>query len=282
MKKLLTLFAAILITAATYGQRNQTVYEVRNDSTNFGRPLPIGQPILDNSTQKLYQLTAPALATTQIRTATLVQVNWNMDSLTVENLNIDTLTVNQLNTTTVNLGAQQTLQSALGQVGTGTNIATEINPLDTIHAHVVRFKTFPHADLYFSDSTRLITLTQNVYSNITNANSNLFVIEENVWMAAAGDSIVITSNGDYMMHFGFGGSPATANDVISFQVFKNNIAVPTKVKSRGATLNVSWGVYLNALVAGDRIRVRVTNESASRNVTLNEGFIYIYKTHETW
>jgi len=272
MKKLITLFAAILIVTATYGQRNQTVYEVRNDSTNFGTALPTGRLILDNSTQKLYQLTAPALATNQIRTATLVQVNWSMDSLNVELLNADS----------IYLGAQQTLQSALGQVGTGTNIATAINPVDTIHAHVVRFKTFPHADLYFSDSTRLITLSQNVYSNITNANSNLFVIEENVWMAAAGDSIVITSNGDYMMHFGFGGSPAQQNDVISFQVFKNNVAIPTKVKSRGAVLNVTWGVYLNALVAGDRIRVRVTNESASRNVTLNEGFIYIYKTHETW
>jgi hypothetical protein len=141
-----------------------------------------------------------------------------------------------------------------------------------------------HLDLFFADSARAIPITQNVYAHITNSKGDLFTKEEVRYITTAGDSITIQDAGDYILHYSFDGDADTANEVYVFKLFKNGTVLEkgaTRAKSaaNNAIIGVTGFVYLNALVAGDYLEMRVTNITGDAVLTVYDGAIYLEKTH---
>jgi hypothetical protein len=136
-----------------------------------------------------------------------------------------------------------------------------------------------HAHLYFNDSTETISLTQNVYSHLTNETKTLFTVDETSNVTCQGDTITIITAGDYLLTFDFNGDGNGANDIYKFKLYKNNVAVPGSTVSKGVTSSVGWNWYLEDLVAGDDLKIMITNTVDNDDIIANNAVIYLRKEH---
>lgn len=139
-----------------------------------------------------------------------------------------------------------------------------------------------HLYIDFQDSSEVIDVTQNIYSYITNQNNTLFTTIESANITEAGDTITIVTPGDYLITFSFEVENGSVGDRYRIGVFKNNVkvfSVGQKFPSASDSKIITSFYYLNDLVAGDDISLRVTNTVDSDDPTFVTGAVYLRKEH---
>ena len=140
----------------------------------------------------------------------------------------------------------------------------------------------PHASISFQDSAFVLDLTQNAFSKVTNTGNDLFTVTDVDGMTTAGDTITVTLPGNYIVTASISFS-GTSADVFEFAAFKNGvIASPKMERSTGSTDigSASLPFYLESLVAGDDISLRMTNTASSDDATLVACSWVIWRLHE--
>jgi hypothetical protein len=121
-------------------------------------------------------------------------------------------------------------------------------------------------------------VTQNVYKKI----QPTFTTVEADYMTVAGDTITITTAGDYYFVFNAtirGG----AGEDFTTQIRKNNVSVKSvRQSTSGATSYFTYTViwYFYGLVAGDDISLWITNTNSNDDPTISSQNIYMKKEHE--
>ena len=165
------------------------------------------------------------------------------------------------------------------EVVTGSNsgdgeLKAAITALNTADAlledEIDTLKSPPHGFMSFQDSAFVIDITQSAFSKITNAGNDLFTVDDADGVTIAGDSLTIITPGTYIVMAGLSFS-GTNGDVFEFAVFKNAvIASPKMERSTSATDigAVPLPFYLESLVAGDDLSLRITNTASSDDATV--------------
>lgn len=138
-----------------------------------------------------------------------------------------------------------------------------------------------HAEAAFEDSNITISVTQNVYTKITNATNTLFSLGDADYITVDGDSATIIRPGDYwsMLSFEIDGS---TNDRFKVAYFKNGTKVfgmAQKFAAVDAKI-ISFQYYFENMVAGDDISIRITNLANNNDPVVNSGSLYIEKKHD--
>lgn len=142
-----------------------------------------------------------------------------------------------------------------------------------------------HGHSSFSDSARqVLTVTQNNYYHITNTGNNLFTVNEASNVIFRNDSGIIQIPGDYVFFYGFTISGSNGDDY-RIRLTKNGNPITPSFTGTGSGalnfLNLSNCIYLQGLVAGDKLCIEVGNISNNNNnPTFRDGFIYIKKEHD--
>lgn len=162
------------------------------------------------------------------------------------------------------------------QINTNTtNIAINAADIDTLEA-------VPHGELAFSDSALVIDVTQGVFSKITNGNNDLFSVTDASNVTIAGDTLTIIYPGDYIVaaSISFSGSAA---DVWEFALFKNGVLASPKIErstSQTDIGNVSFPFYVESLVAGDDLSLRITNTASNDDPTMVSASWVTWRLHQ--
>lgn len=136
-----------------------------------------------------------------------------------------------------------------------------------------------YGEMGFGDSTRLIAITQNVFSVVTNSNNTL-------WQAAAidthnvtysGDSLIIANSGTYQINTQLS-VDGTTGSIIRLGVFINgSLACACTGYQELVNNHIIQISYINidALNAGDVIQVVVTNTANNDDVDAIAGKITV-------
>jgi hypothetical protein len=140
-----------------------------------------------------------------------------------------------------------------------------------------------HGYCQFSDSSRTLDLTQNVWQKVTNSGNNLFSTVEFDGLTFAGDSLTVSADrdGDYFLtaQISFNGNN---NDDFEWGIAKNGV-LQFKMRASGtgtSNRNIATvQAYLNNLVAGDDLALWVRNVTNNNDVTLMDGNIYMRREH---
>lgn len=151
MKKILVLLFAIIATAG-YSQRWESVFTVRDDTTNFRFAVPKNAVVFDQKNVQFWKLTATASATDDLVTASKVAAGSPSDSTWVSAI-VDTLTVND--SLIVSGGAY-----IVGGTRTDSLITDIIHPLDSNSVNICAHST--NSSLIFNNSVPKLG-SMNVY-----------------------------------------------------------------------------------------------------------------------
>lgn len=139
----------------------------------------------------------------------------------------------------------------------------------------------PHGSLAFQDSAFVLDLTQNVFSKVTNLTNDLFTLVDSDDVTIAGDTMTIILPGSYIITAGISFS-GTASDIFEFAAFKNGVI--SSVKMERSTSQTDIGAvplpfYLEGLVAGDDISLRLANTASDDDATLVACSWIIFRFH---
>lgn len=121
-------------------------------------------------------------------------------------------------------------------------------------------------------------VTQNIYTKILPT----FTAIELMNMTFAGDTLTITTAGDYILTYTYTISGANGDD-FTVQIRKNNVAVCESRQTTTATNNyqtVTMIWYFEATSVNDRISLYVTNTASNGDPTLSNQRLYIRKEHD--
>ena len=140
----------------------------------------------------------------------------------------------------------------------------------------------PHGAMNFADSATVIALTVNVWTKVTGPAGDLFVVRDQDGLTIAGDSITITTPGDYMMWLSFS-FDGTTNANFHIAVYLNGVITDWEMHRKTSTNdtgNASMPTYLEHLVAGDDISIWIENTGNSNDATMVSGQIVIKMLHQ--
>jgi hypothetical protein len=137
-----------------------------------------------------------------------------------------------------------------------------------------------HLHAFFADSAVVIDITQNTYTTITNATDALWTDDEANEVTFAGDTITVSTAGDYVLHFALDADGSGTNDIYKFKAYKNGVAVAGGPSAKGTFIHVSWVWYFEDLAVGDDIAIKVTNTVDNDDLTVTNGVIYFRKEHD--
>lgn len=129
----------------------------------------------------------------------------------------------------------------------------------------------PHAFLYFNDETETLDMSLNTWVQLTNATNDLFANTDSTGMTIVNDSVVVITPGDYIFNASVSFSGTTNADVYEFALFKNgNLASPKIERTTTSTDigNVSLPFYMDELVVGDTLTLRMRNTATAFDATL--------------
>jgi hypothetical protein len=166
-----------------------------------------------------------------------------------------------------------------------TNTATGVTNAAAIAVNAADIDTLeapPHGELSFSDSASVIDVSQGVFSKITNGNNDLFSTTDAADVTIAGDTLTIIYPGDYIItaSISFSGS---VGDTWEFALFENGVLASPKMErstSQTDIGNVSLPFYVEGLVAGDDLSLRITNTASSDDPTMVSGSWVIWRLHK--
>ena len=134
-----------------------------------------------------------------------------------------------------------------------------------------------YASLYVRDSSETITLTEDVWAQVTNATNTLW-IASSLGMSNTGDSITIATAGDYYADVSLS-FKATSDDTLQVAVFKNAVLATglAEVQAIGTeTLSVSVSILLVNLVSGDDLSVRMVNTASGDDASVKDGSLVVH------
>ncbi len=140
----------------------------------------------------------------------------------------------------------------------------------------------PHGAMNFADSATVITLTVNEWTKVTGPAGDLFVVRDQDGLTIAGDSITITTPGDYMMWLSFS-FDGTTNANFHIAVYLNGVITDWEMHRKTSTNdtgNMGMPTYLEHLVAGDDISIWIENTGNSNDATMVSGQIVIKMLHQ--
>ena len=123
----------------------------------------------------------------------------------------------------------------------------------------------------FEDESETLTMSQNTWVKITNGTDDIFTGTDVTNITHAGDSLTITTPGDYMVNISLSFSGTSNADVYEFAVFVNEILTSVKIERTTTSTdigNISLPVYLNGLSNGDDISVRIRNTANDFDATV--------------
>ena len=148
---------------------------------------------------------------------------------------------------------------------------TALNVADAyLEDEIDTLKNPPHGAMSFQDSAFVIDLTQNAFSKVTNAGNDLFTVNDADGVIIAGDTLTIITPGTYLVNAGLSFS-GTAGDVFEFALFKNAVIASPKMERSTSQTDIGavpLPFYLEALVAGDDISLRITNSASNDDATV--------------
>lgn len=156
------------------------------------------------------------------------------------------------------------------KASTGPLTSHERESLDEAIRRVNQLYDPPHASLYFEDKSETLTMNQNSWVQVTNATNDLFTASVS-GMTYADDDIVIITPGDYIFMTSLSFSGTTNADVYEFALFKNNTLASPKIERTTTSVdigNVSLPFYMDDLVAGDTLNLRIRNTANNFDATL--------------
>ena len=136
----------------------------------------------------------------------------------------------------------------------------------------------------FQDSAVTITITEDVYSHVTNAAHNLWTGIEADGVSMSGDTMIIANAGDYFGAFEVTFKTTNANSVL-FRIFNvtDNAqqGFSTGATGRGADYaTISKPLYFYGMSAGDRLVMQCTNVDASNNITVHYATYFLTYLHD--
>ena len=128
----------------------------------------------------------------------------------------------------------------------------------------------PHASMSFEDETETLTMTQNNWVQLTNATDDLFTGSVS-GITKTDDTLVIITPGDYMVVASLSFSGTTNGDVYEFALFKGGVIASPKIERTTTSTdigNVSLPFYVDSLVAGDVLDLKMRNTANDFDATL--------------
>ena len=136
----------------------------------------------------------------------------------------------------------------------------------------------------FQDSAVTITITEDVYSHVTNAAHNLWTGIEADGITISGDTMIIANAGDYIGSFEVTFKTTNANSVL-FRIFNvtdnTQQGFSTGATGRGADYaTISKPLYFYGMSAGDRLVMQCTNVDASNNITVHYATYFLTYLHD--
>ena len=182
-------------------------------------------------------------------------------------------------------GGEMTLQLQYIQGGIDS-LRTFIDPSDSSAIFTIATITVldydpPHGAMSFSDSAAVIALTQNNWNKITNAENDLFTVQDADDLTIAGDTVTIEIDGDYVLNWSLSFS-GSALDVYQIAVYKNSV-IESITMSRSTSQtdvgNMSLPVYIENLVAGDDLSFYIRNTGDNDDPTLVSSSVVVYMLH---
>ncbi len=152
--------------------------------------------------------------------------------------------------------------------------------LDSVVTRVLDYEP-PHGALAFADSTATLDLTQNIWQTVTNGNNDLYTVIDDDGVTMEGDTITITTPGDYMLWVGmsFNGN---VQDVYHCAIYKNGAVTPFEMHRKTAnndTGNMSMSTLLDNLAIGDDLSLRIRNTGNDNDPVFISSQITILMIH---
>lgn len=139
----------------------------------------------------------------------------------------------------------------------------------------------PHGSMNFADSATVIALTQNEWVKLTGPLGDVFVLHEADGLTMQGDTITISTDGDYEAHMAFSFDGANAD---SYHVawYLNGVVTTWewhRKTSSNDTGNAGIPAHFVGLVAGDDLSIYIRNTGNSNDATLVSGQVIIDIIH---
>ena len=186
------------------------------------------------------------------------------------------------------LGGVQVGDSAAGSLIRTADSITRYNDVIVVHSAGVdsillrNWVVPPHGAFHFHDSSTTLTMSTGVWTTITNAWNTLWTTMDADDMTFAGDSITITEAGSYisMVSLSFSG---TAADLYEMAIFKN-AAILHHIVERSTSQtdvgNIGLPSYLENLVAGDDLTLKIRNTASNDDATVISCSWVIYRLYK--
>ena len=159
-----------------------------------------------------------------------------------------------------------------------------LNVIGNAHAHMLLQDDVWHAFGGFQDSAVIVPITQNVYSQITNGNGDLFTGVEAVGFSISGDTVTFEQDGDYsgLVSLTFTGNNS---NVFKFRVYnvtdaaQEGFSIAMTGDGGNDYVTVTKPLYFENITAGDEFIMQITNIDGSNDATLRFSTFYISYLH---
>lgn len=143
---------------------------------------------------------------------------------------------------------------------------------------VAALNTVPYAALYFADSAETIALTEDTWTEVTNATNTLWIVGDTARATWAADTLGIDIDGDYVAYLSMS-YYATADDTIHVRLAKNDVGLVPKAEavSVGAeVITLSVPYVIADLDDGDGLKVQIQNSNNSDDAIVIDGSLVVY------
>jgi len=174
---------------------------------------------------------------------------------------------------------------AFGQFdGQDTLHAVNIKSTGSLTTEIILPQELYHAVGGFQDSNVIITITQNVWSQITNATGNLFVGLDADGLTLSGDTMIVENAGHYVANI-FMNFEGTANQEYDFRVWDvddgamEGFILGDTGRGNNNYSKFAGAIYIIAETDNDRFVLQITNIDGSNSATLRNSNFFMYFVH---
>jgi hypothetical protein len=194
-----------------------------------------------------------------------------------------------INTDTANYA--DTAGAAVNIIGIQDTVLTNVLGVDNATIDTARspdghFDLFdnilypPHGWAHFADSSVTISVTQNVYTVISNAYDSLFALSHLRKITYSGDTIVLADTAHFLFNFTVTLS-GTANDVFAIRVMLDGTQI-AKMENSSSSGTERHPISLIAGInadEGSKLWVEITNTTSGDDPVIYSGNWYILYIH---